>query len=164
MSARSFEGHWAVILGGSSGFGLATAQKLAAHGMNLCLVHRDRRATRRAVEPEFEKLRSQGIELLTFNADALSPEKRCAILDELEGKPGKVRVLLHSIAFGNLKLIAAERARHDAPDSRAAAITRARSSSATRQRAASWTATHSISVGSASTPAATESWRWIAPR
>ena len=120
MSARSFEGHWAVILGGSSGFGLATAQKLAAHGMNLCLVHRDRRATRRAVEPEFEKLRSQGIELLTFNADALSPEKRCAILDELEGKPGKVRVLLHSIAFGNLKLIAAERARHDAPDSRAA--------------------------------------------
>jgi NAD(P)-dependent dehydrogenase (short-subunit alcohol dehydrogenase family) len=34
---------WSVIIGGSSGFGLAAAQKLAAHGMNLCIVHRDRR-------------------------------------------------------------------------------------------------------------------------
>ena len=34
---------WALILGGSSGFGLATARKLSAHGMNLCLVHRDRK-------------------------------------------------------------------------------------------------------------------------
>jgi NAD(P)-dependent dehydrogenase (short-subunit alcohol dehydrogenase family) len=120
LNARCFEGSWAVILGGSSGFGLATAQKLAEHGMNLCLVHRDRRAVQRAVEPEFEKLRSQGIELLTFNADALSPEKRSEILDDLAGRPGKVRVLLHSIAFGNLKLIAAEKVRHDAPDSHAA--------------------------------------------
>ena len=37
--AISFDGsHWALILGGSSGFGLATAQKLARHGMNVCVV------------------------------------------------------------------------------------------------------------------------------
>jgi NAD(P)-dependent dehydrogenase (short-subunit alcohol dehydrogenase family) len=120
LSARSFEGSWAVILGGSSGFGLATAQKLAEHGMNLCLVHRDRRAAQRAVAPEFEKIRGHGVELLTFNADALSPEKRCAILDELARQPGKVRVLLHSIAFGNLKLIVPEKARPGASDSRTA--------------------------------------------
>ena len=36
---------WAVILGGSSGFGLATAQKLAEHGMNL--LHRAPRPPRR---------------------------------------------------------------------------------------------------------------------
>ena len=35
--------YWAVVLGGSSGFGLASAQKLAEHGMNCFLVHRDRR-------------------------------------------------------------------------------------------------------------------------
>ena len=36
MSTQFATGSWAVILGGSSGFGLATAHKLAEHGMNLC--------------------------------------------------------------------------------------------------------------------------------
>jgi NAD(P)-dependent dehydrogenase (short-subunit alcohol dehydrogenase family) len=103
---------WAIVLGGSSGFGLATAQKLAAHGMSLCVVHRDRRGAMARIEPEFEKIRSAGTSLLTFNADALNSEKRDEILTELTqamGADGKVRVLLHSIAFGNLKLIAPER-------------------------------------------------------
>ena len=51
MSERVFEDTWGVILGGSSGFGLATAHALAERGMNLCLVHRDRRAALRRVEP-----------------------------------------------------------------------------------------------------------------
>jgi NAD(P)-dependent dehydrogenase (short-subunit alcohol dehydrogenase family) len=118
LNARCFEGSWAVILGGSSGFGLATARKLAERGMNLCLVHRDRRAAVRAVEPEFEKLRGQGIELVTFNADALSPEKRNTILAALGERGASVRVLMHSIAFGNLKLIAPERSRGAVADSR----------------------------------------------
>ena len=37
------EGSWALILGGSSGFGLATAHQLSRYGVNLCIVHRDRR-------------------------------------------------------------------------------------------------------------------------
>jgi NAD(P)-dependent dehydrogenase (short-subunit alcohol dehydrogenase family) len=103
---------WAIVLGGSSGFGLATAQKLAEHGMSLCIVHRDRRGAMARIEPEFEKIRSGGTSLLTFNADALNSEKRDEILTKLTeamGADGKVRVLLHSIAFGNLKLIAPER-------------------------------------------------------
>ena len=117
MSERVFQGYWGVVLGGSSGFGLATAQKLAELGMNLCLVHRDRRATLRRVEPEFEKIRGHGVELLTYNTDALSAEKRADILGELAEKMGdeRVRFLLHSIAFGNLKLIAPERPRPNAP-------------------------------------------------
>ena len=78
------EDEWAVILGGSSGFGLATARKLAAHGMNLFLVHRDRRAQLRRVEPEFEALRSEGITLVTRNADALAAERRLELIEELE--------------------------------------------------------------------------------
>lgn len=113
MDGRFGADDWALVLGGSSGFGLATAHKLAAHGMNLCLVHRDRRATVRKVQPEFDKLRSAGIELLTLNVDALSEEGRCGVLDQLAGLlgDGRVRVLLHSVAFGNLKLLAPERPR-----------------------------------------------------
>jgi NAD(P)-dependent dehydrogenase (short-subunit alcohol dehydrogenase family) len=104
---------WAVVLGGSSGFGLATAQKLAQHGMSLCVVHRDRRGAMARIEPEFEKIRGAGAALISFNADALDPARRDEILVELKramGAEGRVRVLLHSIAFGNLKLIAPERA------------------------------------------------------
>jgi NAD(P)-dependent dehydrogenase (short-subunit alcohol dehydrogenase family) len=109
--AGEFEGGWGLILGGSSGFGLATAHKLAAHGMNLCLVHRDRRSVLKAVEPEFEKIRGSGVSLLTFNTDALAAERRGEVLDRLAealGAGGRVRVLLHSIAFGHLKLLAPE--------------------------------------------------------
>ena len=35
---------WALILGGSSGLGLATAKKLAQHGMNICIVYRNSRS------------------------------------------------------------------------------------------------------------------------
>jgi NAD(P)-dependent dehydrogenase (short-subunit alcohol dehydrogenase family) len=101
-------GQWGIILGGSSGFGLATAQVLAEHGLNLCIVHRDRRSQLARIEPEFEKLRGIGVEVQTFNTDALSADKRTSILDTLAAAmgEGRVRMLLHSIAFGNLKLLA----------------------------------------------------------
>jgi len=101
---------WAVILGGSSGFGLATAKRLGELGMSLCIVHRDRRAAMSKIEPEFEKIRAGGAKLVTKNVDALAADKRDAVLDELapELGDGRVRVLLHSVAFGNLKLLVAE--------------------------------------------------------
>lgn len=124
MSTQFTRGSWAVILGGSSGFGLATAHKLAEHGMNLCLVHRDRRAQLARALPEFEKLRGHGVGVLTLNTDALDAAKRTETLDQLAtamGPDGRVRVLLHSIAFGNLKLLVAEKKRpHPHDDARAA--------------------------------------------
>ncbi|NOY68584.1 MAG: SDR family oxidoreductase [Deltaproteobacteria bacterium] len=99
---------WAIIIGGSSGFGLATAEKLAAHGMNLCIVHRDRRGSMSKIEPCFEKLRSTGVSVLTFNLDGLSVDGRTRVLDALAtelGNTGRVRMLLHAVAFGNLKLL-----------------------------------------------------------
>jgi NAD(P)-dependent dehydrogenase (short-subunit alcohol dehydrogenase family) len=100
---------WAVILGGSSGFGLATAKKLGACGMSVAVVHRDRRGAMAAIEPEFAAIRAGGTELLTFNLDALSTEGRTTVLNTLAERmagKGAVRVLLHSIASGNLKLLA----------------------------------------------------------
>ena len=104
--------HWAVILGGSSGFGLATAHELARRGMQLFVVHRDRRGAMARIEPEFEAIRRDGVTLVTVNADALDAAVRPELLDRLAtalGPAGRVRLLLHSIAFGNLKLVAPER-------------------------------------------------------
>jgi len=105
--------YWAVILGGSSGFGLATAKKLAAHGMNLCIVHRDRRGAMKRITPEFAAIEAMGIELLTCNVNALTAEGMTETLDTLAtamGASGRVRMLLHSIAYGNLKLLAPQTA------------------------------------------------------
>ena len=101
--------HWALILGGSSGFGLASAQKLARHGMNIMLVHRDRRGAMARIEQGFDLIRATGVGFEALNLDALSAEGRARTLTQLAasmGAAGKVRVLLHSIAFGNLKPIA----------------------------------------------------------
>jgi NAD(P)-dependent dehydrogenase (short-subunit alcohol dehydrogenase family) len=110
------ETEWALILGGSSGFGLATAKKLAAHGLGIIAVHRDRRGAMKRITPEFDRLRASGARLLTFNADALSPEVRAEILASVKdhlGPADRIRVLLHSIAFGNLKPLVAPRPRRD---------------------------------------------------
>ncbi|MEN8162783.1 MAG: SDR family oxidoreductase [Acidobacteriota bacterium] len=106
---------WALILGGSSGFGLASAAKLAAGGMNLIIFHRDRRGAMARIEEDFAALRNQGVEVLTFNADALSAEVREDKLEEIAGHLGddRIHLLLHSIAFGNLKLSVAEKPADD---------------------------------------------------
>jgi len=114
MSARFPSHYWTVVLGGSSGFGLATAQKLAEHGMNCFVVHRDRRGAMVRIEPDFARIRAQGVSLVSMNVDALDPAVREECLARLAvalGPDGRVRVLLHSIALGNLKLLLPERAR-----------------------------------------------------
>lgn len=99
-------GYWAIILGGSSGLGLASAKKLAAHGMNICIIHRSPRAEMEKIQQEFTEIKSNRIAFIDFNADILNPQKQQEILTELKakiGKKGSVRCLLHSIAKGNLK-------------------------------------------------------------
>ncbi len=100
---------WALILGGSSGFGLATAKRLARGGLNILIVHRDRRGAMSAIQPHFDELAAIGTGLHIWNADAIAADKRLLTIDEIAkaiGPKGRIRVLLHSIAFGNLKLIA----------------------------------------------------------
>lgn len=106
MTTRFSPRQWAVILGGSSGFGLASAECLAEAGMSLAILHRDRRAAMDAVDARFASLRRMGVEVLSFNADALAADTRERALAELSAKlasEGRVSLLLHSIAWGNLK-------------------------------------------------------------
>jgi NAD(P)-dependent dehydrogenase (short-subunit alcohol dehydrogenase family) len=100
------EHQWALILGGSSGFGLASARKLSAEGLNVCVVHRDRRGAMDRIAPEFEAIRAHGHGFLSLNVDALSAEGMESVIAALTGqmgREGRVRLLLHSIAFGNLR-------------------------------------------------------------
>ena len=98
--------NWAVILGGSSGLGLASARKLATLGLNICIVHRDRKSVMPSIENDFTEIRTLGIDLVSFNMDALKSEKRHEIISELKsilGPHSKIKTLIHSIAKGNLK-------------------------------------------------------------
>jgi len=98
---NEFAGNWAVILGGSSGLGLASAKKLASHGMNICIIHRDRMINL----PDFQEcilnLKLEGVEVLSYNKDALTQETMTEVIDNLP--IGSVKLLLHSIAKGSVK-------------------------------------------------------------
>lgn len=96
---------WALILGGSSGLGLATAKKLGNEGYNIIVIHRDRKSDFPEIESAFKKIRESNIRCINFNADAVSLEKQNMLVKEismlLNGE--KLNVLVHSIAKGNLK-------------------------------------------------------------
>ena len=105
---RKFENtnYWTLILGGSSGLGLASAKKLAREGMNICIIHRSSRAEMETINQEFSSLKNENIQFLSLNKDALNLQHQQDIVAELKtalGSDGKIRCLLHSIAKGNLK-------------------------------------------------------------
>ncbi|MEX2426350.1 MAG: SDR family oxidoreductase [Thermomicrobiaceae bacterium] len=94
---------WAIILGASSGFGAATAKELARAGYNICGVHLDRRNTMPQVEAIQEEIRGAGSEALFFNMNAVDEEKRANVISSLQEHGARVRVLMHSLAFGTLR-------------------------------------------------------------
>jgi enoyl-[acyl-carrier protein] reductase I len=97
---------WALILGGSSGLGLATAKKLAQHGYHILIVHRDRRSDMDEIQSSFDEIGALGNQLMTLNVDALNPDKRPEIISDFSKRlPSghKIKVLVHSIAKGTLK-------------------------------------------------------------
>ena len=63
--------YWALVLGGSAGLGLASAKKLALHGCNIIIIHRNRKSDEASIEKEFEQIKATGVELETFNEDAV---------------------------------------------------------------------------------------------
>lgn len=102
---QDYRGKWAIILGGSSGLGLATAQKLAREGMNICIVHRSRRSVIATFETAVQEMKSHHVEVTSFNIDAMNPEKRANVISELVSTIDKMqfKTLVHSVARGNLK-------------------------------------------------------------
>src|SRR3990172_8615202 len=105
---------WALVLGASSGFGEATSLALARAGLHIFGVHLDRKATLPNVERITGQIQALGREARFFNANAADAERRAEVAAEMQrvlaerGEPGTLRVLLHSLAFGTLKLYVAE--------------------------------------------------------
>ena len=101
---------WALILGSSSGFGEAVSLELARIGYNIFGVHLDRRAGMAHVEEITAKIRASGREAIFSNVNAADPEKRKEVIGGIKEvfgkKPGTLRVLLHSLAFGTLQPLA----------------------------------------------------------
>jgi enoyl-[acyl-carrier protein] reductase I len=106
MKEFTDKNYWAIILGGSSGLGLAAAKKLSAHGMNLIILHRSRKSALEELEKNFNEITAKNVKLISYNMDALQPDNRSFIISEIKkkiGSDGGIRILLHSIAKGNLK-------------------------------------------------------------
>ncbi|HEY5326582.1 MAG TPA: SDR family oxidoreductase [Mucilaginibacter sp.] len=101
-----FSGLWAVILGGSSGFGFAAAEKLAGHGMNVAVLYRETSAAEKLLRKKFVKIAgSNQVTILPYNINALDLAGRETFIKEFAALATKhsVKLLLHSIARGNLK-------------------------------------------------------------
>jgi enoyl-[acyl-carrier protein] reductase III len=96
---------WALILGASSGFGAAAARALAADGYSIFGVHLDRRSGMAQVDELRAELEKLGAAQHFFNINAADLEKMESALDEMHAHCGdgpKVKVLMHSLAFGTL--------------------------------------------------------------
>ena len=104
---KQFSGSWAIILGGSSGFGFATVEKLAMHGMNIAVIYRETAAGERLIKEKFLNLAETcEVNISPFNINALDASARNNFIETFSsgiGEKHSVRLLLHSIARGNLK-------------------------------------------------------------
>jgi len=105
---------WALVLGASSGFGEAVSLASARAGLDVFGVHLDRKATMPNVERIVGAIRSLGRDARFFNANAADPDRRAEVVAEMRrvleerGELGRLRILLHSLAFGALKLFVAD--------------------------------------------------------
>jgi NAD(P)-dependent dehydrogenase (short-subunit alcohol dehydrogenase family) len=105
---------WALTLGASSGFGEAASLALARAGLNIFGVHLDRKATMPNAERITAEIKALGRQAVFFNVNAADAEKRAEVAGQMahvleeRGESGTLRVLLHSLAFGTLKLYVAD--------------------------------------------------------
>lgn len=108
-----FSGLWAVILGGSSGFGLASVERLALQGMHIAVLYRETAVTEKPLLIKFTQIASEnGVTILPYNLNALSQQGRETFIQQFITTAGNakhhVKLLLHSIARGNLKPLASD--------------------------------------------------------
>ncbi len=99
------KGKYALIIGGSSGIGLATVKKLATHGANIIIIHRDRRQELAELEEVIKKLtETYSVAISNHNIDATNLEKIEDCLSAIsQSGISQFDLVLHAVSRGNLK-------------------------------------------------------------
>ncbi|WP_430908030.1 SDR family NAD(P)-dependent oxidoreductase [Maribacter sp. 2-571] len=106
MNKKASTKRTAIILGGSSGLGFATAKKLLQEGFSVFIIHRDRRTDLEQINDAFKEITLSGNRVHLFNMDALKQENRSEIIHRIKEvleDGARIDVLVHSLAKGNLK-------------------------------------------------------------
>lgn len=89
----------ALVLGGSSGLGLASVKKLASHGIPVLAWFRERRSREETVLAEFQSQYPNLV--LPFNGDITKTEIRNQVWKNCQAAGLHFHVLLHSVARGS---------------------------------------------------------------
>ena len=98
------ENKWAIILGCSTGHGAATAKQLAKEGYGIIGFHLDRGSIKKDAAKLQEEITSLNDNRVKFwNENAADKEIMLSKMEEIKTilKNGKVKLLMHSIAFGS---------------------------------------------------------------
>ena len=91
-------GRGAVITGGASGIGLATARQLAVFGMRVCIADRDRNAIAKATE-ELTSVASNGADdVLALEADVSLPADIERLAETVFSRFGDIALLMNNAA------------------------------------------------------------------
>jgi NAD(P)-dependent dehydrogenase (short-subunit alcohol dehydrogenase family) len=85
-------GKVALVTGGSSGIGLATAHRLAAAGATTIIVARDAQK----LEAACREIEAKGHAVIAYKADLTDPEQCAALLKTLNEKHGPVDILINN--------------------------------------------------------------------
>ncbi|CAM5265289.1 SDR family oxidoreductase [Streptomyces californicus] len=80
---KPLEGTWNLVLGASSGIGLATAKALALEGANILGVHFDTAEGQERAEAAAAELRSAGVAAHFFNLNAASAATRSELVPKI---------------------------------------------------------------------------------
>jgi NAD(P)-dependent dehydrogenase (short-subunit alcohol dehydrogenase family) len=91
-SMHRFTDQQAVITGGASGIGAATATEFAREGAKVCIVDIDRDAGER----QAEGLRAEGADALFLEGDVADPDSCTDVIDAVANRFGGIRYLVNS--------------------------------------------------------------------
>ena len=92
----SLAGHTAIVTGGASGIGLATAGMLAGMGANVAIADRNEAGGNEAVEG----LRAKGAEAMFVRTDVADPGDVAALVEAATGRFGSLEILMHFAGVG----------------------------------------------------------------
>ena len=99
----------ALVIGGSSGIGWATVQKLSENDFDVCLIHRDRRQQATTLHEKINALGLRPGQVTPYNIDATNTEKIRTCVDtmtQVSDRP--FDMVVHALSRGNLKRFVSE--------------------------------------------------------